>query len=63
MNLGPHAAFIWWAYGIALAVVLALVAWIALDYRLLRRQVSSLEGERITRRSVQSPNQAPKQTA
>ena len=57
MNLGPHAAFIWWAYGIGLAVVLALVAWIALDYRVLRRQVSSLEGERITRRSVQSPKQ------
>jgi len=58
MNLGPHAAFIWWAYGVALAVVLGLIAWIALDYRVLRRQVGELEGERITRRSVQAPRQS-----
>ena len=54
MNLGPHAGFIVAAYGIALLVVLALIAWIALDYRAQRRQVASLESQGMTRRSAQA---------
>ena len=54
MNLGPHAGFIVAAYGIALLVVLALIAWIALDYRAQRRQVASLESQAMTRRSAQA---------
>lgn len=50
-NLGPHAAFIWAAYGIALLVVLALVAWVALDHRAQRRQLAKLEAQGVTRRS------------
>jgi heme exporter protein D len=54
VNLGPHAGFILAAYGIALLVVLALIAWIAIDYRAQRRKVSRLESEGVTRRSVQA---------
>jgi heme exporter protein D len=51
MNLGPHAAFIWWAYGIALLVVLALIAWVAIDHRVQQRQLARLEEQGVTRRS------------
>jgi heme exporter protein D len=52
MNLGPHAAFIWWAYGIALLIVLSLIAWVAIDHRLQRRQLARLESEGVSRRSA-----------
>ena len=51
MNLGAHAAFIWWAYGIALVVVLALIAWVTIDHRAQRRRLASLEEQGVTRRS------------
>jgi heme exporter protein D len=52
MSLGPHAVFILWAYGIALLVVLALIAWVALDHRAQRRQLARLEQQGVTRRSA-----------
>jgi heme exporter protein D len=52
MNLGPHAAFIWWAYGIALLIVLSLIAWVAIDHRLQRRQLAKLEAQGVSRRSA-----------
>jgi len=58
MDLGPHANFILAAYGIALLVLLVLIAWIALDYRLQRRRVAELESQGITRRSVQAKVEA-----
>ena len=57
MNLGPHAAFIWWAYGLALLVVLGLIAWVALDYRAQRRQLARLEQQGVTRRSAAAREQ------
>jgi heme exporter protein D len=57
MNLGPHAAFIWWAYGIALVVMLALVAWIILDHRAQRRQLAKLEAQGVARRSAPAREQ------
>ena len=57
MNLGPHAAFIFWAYGIALLVVLALIAWVALDHRAQRRQLARLEQQGVTRRSAPAREQ------
>ena len=57
VNLGPHAGFIVAAYGIALLVVLSLIAWVALDYRAQRRQVSALESQGMTRRSAQASKQ------
>jgi heme exporter protein D len=58
INLGPHGSFILAAYGVTLLVLLVLLAWIVLDYRLQRRRVAELESEGITRRSVQAKVQA-----
>jgi heme exporter protein D len=57
MNLGPHAAFIWWAYGIALLVVLSLIAWVAIDHRAQRRHLARLEAQGVTRRSAPAREQ------
>jgi heme exporter protein D len=54
MSLGQHAAFIWTAYGVALVVVLALIAWVALDHRAQRRQLAKLESRGVARRSAQT---------
>jgi heme exporter protein D len=54
MDLGPHADFILAAYGITVLVLIALIGWIALDYRAQRRRVAELESQGITRRSVQA---------
>ena len=43
MNLGAHAEFIVAAYAAALAVVIALIAWIVVDYRAQRRALAELE--------------------
>ncbi|HEY0569868.1 MAG TPA: heme exporter protein CcmD [Xanthobacteraceae bacterium] len=51
MNLGPHALFIIASYGIAVAVIAGLAAWVALDYRTQLRALSSLEARGVTRRS------------
>jgi heme exporter protein D len=58
IDLGPHAGFILAAYGIALLVLIVLIGWIALDYRLQRRRVAELESQGITRRSVQAKTPA-----
>ena len=52
MELGPHAAFILTAYAAAAVIVATLIAWIALDYRAQRNNLSSLEARGVTRRSV-----------
>ena len=54
IDLGPHADFILAAYGVALLVLIALIGWIALDYRAQRRRVAELETQGVTRRSMQA---------
>ena len=51
LDLGPHVAFIMWAYGIAAAVLIALIGWIVGDYRHQLRRLAELEAAGITRRS------------
>ena len=51
MNLGPHIAFIAAAYAIAALVVLALVVWIAVDYRIQKHRLTDFEARGVTRRS------------
>ena len=51
MGLGPHAGFIIAAYGAAAIVLGALVLWVMLDYRALKRTLAGFEGEGMTRRS------------
>ena len=51
MNLGPHAGFILAAYGAAVLILAALVAWIVLDHRAQKRALGELEMRGVTRRS------------
>ena len=55
MNLGQHAAFIVAAYGAAILILLALIAWIVLDYRMQQRALGELESRGVTRRSTGRP--------
>jgi heme exporter protein D len=58
VNLGPHAAFVWAAYG-AVTLVLALVAaWLVLDGRRQQRLLDELEARGIRRRSERESPQA-----
>ena len=54
MSLGPHMAFIVAAYAAAFVIILALVAWVYVDYRLQRRRLAELEDSGVTRRSDQN---------
>ena len=40
------------AYGAGVAVIVALIAWVTLDYRLQRRILAELETKGISRRSA-----------
>jgi heme exporter protein D len=51
MNLGTHAGFIVAAYVVTLAVVAALIAWVALDHRVQKRNLARMEARGVTRRS------------
>ncbi len=51
MDLGPHAVFIWAAYGLTAAVVSALVLRAILDERRQRLALARLEAQGIRRRS------------
>ena len=51
MDLGPYAAFILAAYGIAALVVAALVAWVLIDNAAQRRMLRDLEARGVSRRS------------
>ena len=50
-GLGPHAAFIVAAYGAAVLILAALIAWIVLDHRAQQRALGELEKRGVTRRS------------
>ena len=51
MSLGPHASFIVTSYALAMAVVLMLIAWIAIDYRRQKERLRKLEAGGVVRRS------------
>jgi heme exporter protein D len=55
MELGPHAAFIVTAYAMAALVVIALIAWVWLDYRAQKQNLDDLETRGVTRRSASRP--------
>jgi heme exporter protein D len=54
MSLGPYASFILTAYLLALAVVLLLVGWIAIDYRSQTRRLREFDESGVVRRSGRS---------
>jgi heme exporter protein D len=49
--MGSHASFIAAAYCAAALVLSALIAWIALDYRALKRRLADYEKRGMTRGS------------
>jgi heme exporter protein D len=51
MSLGPYASFIVTSYTLVAAIVLILIVWIAIDYRLQKQRLRQLEASGITRRS------------
>jgi heme exporter protein D len=51
MEAADHLGFIVAAYAAAAAVVLALFAWVALDYQAQRRALADLERRGFSRRS------------
>jgi heme exporter protein D len=57
MDLGPHAGFIWAAYGVVAVVLAALVTWLVLDGRRQQQLIDELEARGIRRRSQRSPSQ------
>jgi heme exporter protein D len=54
MSLGPYASFIMTSYLMAAAVVLALIAWIVIDYRSQTRRLREMERSGVVRRSGRS---------
>lgn len=53
LDLGPHAAFILWSYGICVAVVAGLIAWVRIDRARQDVALRELEAQGIGRRSAQ----------
>ena len=51
MDLGPHAVFIWSAYGVTALVLAGLIAWLVLDGRAQERRLAA---RGVTRRSSNS---------
>lgn len=51
MDLGPHAAFIWSAYGVVAVVLAGLIAWLVADGREQQRRLNALAARGVTRRS------------
>jgi heme exporter protein D len=56
-DLGPHAMFIWAAYGVTFAAIAALAFFIVEDDRKQRRRLAELERRGTRRRSAENPPQ------
>jgi heme exporter protein D len=50
MDLGPHAAYIWAAYGVTALVLAGLVAWLIADGRHQQRLLDELDARGVRRR-------------
>lgn len=52
IDLGPHASFIWSAYGVVTVVIGGLIAWLVLDGREQQRRLADLAARGVKRRSA-----------
>lgn len=53
-DMGPHAAFIWSAYGVVALTLGGLIAWLVFDGRRQAAALAALEARGIKRRSAES---------
>ena len=51
IDLGPHASFIWSAYGVVVLVIGALIAWLVIDGREQERRLVDFAARGVKRRS------------
>jgi heme exporter protein D len=58
LHLGPHASFIWAAYGVTFVAVAALAIAIVSDDRRQLRLLANLEKQGIRRRSARTKSKA-----
>jgi heme exporter protein D len=58
MSLGPYASFIVTSYSLVAFVVVALIIWIALDFRQQKQALRDLESSGVTRRSTQKSGES-----
>jgi heme exporter protein D len=56
MSLGPHATFIWAAYGAMALGVVGLLAWLAADASRLKATLADLEARGVRRRAPRADN-------
>ena len=54
LDLGPHAGFIWMAYGVSALVMVGLIFWIRIDARRQLNLLADLEAKGIRRRSARA---------
>jgi heme exporter protein D len=54
MTLGPYAAFIVTSYLLVAVMVLILIGWITIDYRLQKQRLRELDASGMIRRSGRS---------
>ena len=59
MDLGPHAAFIWMAYGATAVVLAGLVTRAVLDERNQKKVLARLEAQGVRRRSARGSGHHP----
>jgi len=52
MQATAHIGFIVAAYGAGIVIIVALIAWVMVDYRTQRRILAELESKGIARRSA-----------
>ena len=52
IDLGPHASFIWSAYGVVVLVIAALIAWLIIDGREQERRLADFAARGVKRRST-----------
>ena len=57
MDLGPHAAFVWAAYGAVAVVLTVLALWLVLDGRRQQHLIEELEARGVRRRSERGGSQ------
>ena len=54
LDLGPHAGFIWMAYGVSAVILTGLIGWIHIDARNQSRLLADLDSRGIRRRSART---------